>query len=736
MAAAKRRLLSHYRPNRRKLRVVIAAAGSLRLPRERRLRAALRRHRDRMGLLAAVVARAHGIAPRLEPDEHVGAARIGLQHFAASRIEHGHVNVGQILAACAREAQRERPAAFAALERGGLVEPHAARHEADVAVVLHVGQTGLRARDAREAEGQRRRDQVLGNALLSHDSLLESAGRSRRPRRAAGENDGRRPPAQRGRPPRCRRPCGRRAGSPGAPGATGSAQIDRHENLGIVTLDQQRKTVARALDRVAQLFGARDGPPVHRENHVAGLDARARGGPRRLLDDQAVRERRAVALARRQRAHRDAEPPLLDGLVGARLRLIVGERRERHRYRLPRLVAPDLQIGLRARLHARDLRGQRRRILNRHAVDREDHVARLQPGLRGRPLRIDRADERAVGLLQAERTRERLIEPLHGDAEPAAAHVARLHELVLHLHRLVDRDRERQPLEAARLRVDHRVDADHLAVQVEQRAARVAGVHGHVGLDERRVVLVGQRTRLRADDARGDRVVEPVRRADRDDPLADLALRRIADLHDRQARSVDLQHRDVGLLVGADDLRLVLALVGELHGHDVRTVDHVRVSQDIPVGADDEAGAEARARLVVRLRLAAAAHPGNLPVEMSEELIERIVRVDRQLRRRATLRGALHDVLRADVHDGRPVGLDQPGKIGDARLRGRLGRHQRGDRRRDDLRLRPAGARHIACRQRRGDSHGNCATCKDSGSHRSLSSSNGLKRNDPGLKQA
>ncbi|MDW9241504.1 hypothetical protein C7S16_2776 [Burkholderia thailandensis] len=47
-----------------------------------------------------------------------------------------------------------------------------------------------------------------------------------------------------------------------------------------------------------------------------------------------------------------------------------------------------------------------------------------------------------------------------------------------------------------------------------------------------------------------------------------------------------------------------------------------------------------------------------------------------------------------------------------------------------------AGARHIPRRQRRGDGHGNCATRKDSGSHRSFSSSNRLQRSDPDLKQA
>ena len=58
----------------------------------------------------------------------------------------------------------------------------------------------------------------------------------------------------------------------------------------------------------------------------------------------------------------------------------------------------------------------------------------------------------------------------------------------LHVARDVDRDRERQAHVAAGAAVDLRVDADHFAVEIEQRAAGVAGVHRDVGLDERRVV--------------------------------------------------------------------------------------------------------------------------------------------------------------------------------------------------------------------------------------------------------
>jgi hypothetical protein len=82
-----------------------------------------------------------------------------------------------------------------------------------------------------------------------------------------------------------------------------------------------------------------------------------------------------------------------------------------------------------------------------------------------------------------------------------------LARLIAHAHGLVDGNRERDAHEAARARVDLAVDAHHLAAHVDQRPARVAGVDGHVGLDEGQVVagvaLLG------ADDAGGDGVLQP-----------------------------------------------------------------------------------------------------------------------------------------------------------------------------------------------------------------------------------
>jgi hypothetical protein len=55
-------------------------------------------------------------------------------------------------------------------------------------------------------------------------------------------------------------------------------------------------------------------------------------------------------------------------------------------------------------------------------------------------------------------------------------------------------------LEAAGARIDLRVDADHRAAAVEERAARVARVDRRIGLDERNDRIAWKRASLRADD--------------------------------------------------------------------------------------------------------------------------------------------------------------------------------------------------------------------------------------------
>ena len=160
--------------------------------------------------------------------------------------------------------------------------------------------------------------------------------------------------------------------------------------------------------------------------------------------------------------------------------------------------------------------------------DAQDDIARLHAGARRGAVLLHRRNQRAAWPVKSEGLGELCVQVLDGDADATAHDAAGFDDLLLDILRHVDRNRERQAHEAAGAAEDLRVDADHLARHVEKRPAGVTRIHGHVGLDERHVVLALQRARRGADDAGGNAVVEAKRRADREHPLAGLDARRIA----------------------------------------------------------------------------------------------------------------------------------------------------------------------------------------------------------------
>ena len=180
-------------------------------------------------------------------------------------------------------------------------------------------------------------------------------------------------------------------------------------------------------------------------------------------------------------------------------------------------------------------------------------------------------------------------------ADVAARHAAALPELRQDRRRAVDRHGE---ADVARARADRGVDADDLAARVDQRPAAVAEVDGRVGLDVVVEARVEELPADEADDADRDRVLVAERVADRAHPLAHPQRRRIADRRDRQARlAVDLDQRDVGVGIGADDARAQRPAVRQLDDDPLGALDDMVVGEDAAVGVDDEAAARAAPRV-------------------------------------------------------------------------------------------------------------------------------------------
>ncbi len=164
------------------------------------------------------------------------------------------------------------------------------------------------------------------------------------------------------------------------------------------------------------------------------------------------------------------------------------------------------------------------------------------------------------------------------------------------------------PTEAPGRRDQRRVDADHIAIEIEHRAAAVAHVDGRVGLNVAIVgAIAGDPAMKRRDDAGGDGASDAVRVADCDHPVADARPRTVAPAHERQVRGVDLQEREVGGVVAADDARRIFLAVAQRDGDGVdcpgagQALDEMVVGDDVAVRRNDEAGAE-RAGLAGTLR--------------------------------------------------------------------------------------------------------------------------------------
>src|ERR1019366_8898696 len=107
-------------------------------------------------------------------------------------------------------------------------------------------------------------------------------------------------------------------------------------------------------------------------------------------------------------------------------------------------------------------------------------------------------------------------------------------------------------------------------------AARIAGVDRGVGLDEVLEDVDAQRVAAKgADNARGHRLADAERVADGKDDVADLQVIDVAEGDYRQFVEIDLQHRYVGVRVGADRVRLGAAPVAEEDFDVVGALDHM-----------------------------------------------------------------------------------------------------------------------------------------------------------------
>jgi len=135
---------------------------------------------------------------------------------------------------------------------------------------------------------------------------------------------------------------------------------------------------------------------------------------------------------------------------------------------------------------------------------------------------------------------------------------------------------------------EERVDTNQLAVRVDERTARVAGIDGGVGLNElaglAAITGVGIGAVERADDAARDRELESVGIAEGEDGLSGMQIRGVAPRNAGEIAAADLDDGEIGKGIGAD----------ELGGHDLLVAhgdaDVGRALDDVVVGDDVSSG--------------------------------------------------------------------------------------------------------------------------------------------------
>ena len=170
----------------------------------------------------------------------------------------------------------------------------------------------------------------------------------------------------------------------------------------------------------------------------------------------------------------------------------------------------------------------------------------------------------------------------------------------------VRRDRKADALRAARARIDRGVDADEPAVEIDQRAAGIAGIDRGVGLDEELIVAdadLGARQRPRR--CRASRSGR--RRTDRRSPAPG---RRPADRRNWRSRAREISRSRPSSRSTVRSLCSSLSTISasnsrlsdERDFHFARAFDHVVVGDDEPGRIDDDAGAERPQHLLARHR--------------------------------------------------------------------------------------------------------------------------------------
>src|SRR5207302_500401 len=161
-------------------------------------------------------------------------------------------------------------------------------------------------------------------------------------------------------------------------------------------------------------------------------------------------------------------------------------------------VADDKHLDILAHWRICDDLGEIAHFPDVLSIESDDDITRLDACGLGRSLFVYAGHQRAACRFDAEAFGDFIAHLLDAYAQPPAAHLLELAQLIDHRHDRLRRHRKTDADRATGRRNDRRVYSDHLAVEIEQRPARIPAIDGGVRLD---VVVI--RPRLDTAIARG-----------------------------------------------------------------------------------------------------------------------------------------------------------------------------------------------------------------------------------------
>src|ERR1017187_5857480 len=401
---------------------------------------------------------------------------------------------------------------------------------------------------------------------------------------------------------------GAAAGVKHAEGTAAIAPYQHHRVLSFRNIGEGFLDIGSALRRAT----------VHADDNLSWLESSFLGGAAGLdaLNDRSLQVFRGLQLLADLRGQvGDADSPARLAVIAIRgnLVLAVAAAHLFESYRdvdvLP--IAHDFERDLGPGMLLSDFHLQLSGVSDLPSVELGDHVADFQASLGTRRVRLDFGDDRAIRVLHVEE-----LGVLRRDVRDTYPNVG-VHDIAAANQRL---DRGLHDLgwngkaharERSGRRDEKGVDPDHFAMRVDQRAARVAGVDGGIGLDELSGLagVIGVRIGAiqGADNSPGDGEAESDRITESQHSLPGLELGRVAQRDIGEVAAFDLDDREIGKRIGADQFSGQNAAIAEGNLDVGGTVHNVVVGDDVSVGRDDDAASDAVCKLRLLRHLSALA---------------------------------------------------------------------------------------------------------------------------------